>query len=235
MFSVLILHTEENYKIQNKLLSKGNSVELSRIPEKKLMASPKTLQRIEKKIKPSTGKITFLGKGDYHYITYLFLKKIDKPFTLIVFDNHLDSKPLFNGEFISCGSWINHALKLKHLEKAVVVMPTPEETGNSKLITLNYNPEKIREIAEQSENLYISIDKDILDKRYVNTNWDQGNFSPEMIYNLIKQIPPEKIMGIDVCGEPEDRDFFENKKSERINLAILREFSAPVRRRDIAS
>ncbi len=235
MLSVLILHTEENYKIQNKLLSKGNSIELVRIPEKKLMASEETLQKIEKKIKPSAGKITFLGKGDYHYITYLFLRKIEKPFTLIVFDNHLDNKPLFDDEFISCGSWLNHALQLRNLQKAVVVMQNPEKTGNSKLITLNYNPEKIGKIAEKSEYVYISIDKDILDEKYVNTTWDQGNFSPKMIFDILNKIPKRKILGADVCGEPEDWDFFENKKSEKINLAILKEFTAPTHRRNIAS
>ena len=34
--------------------------------------------------------ITFIGSGNYHYVSHLLLEEINKPFTLILFDHHTD-------------------------------------------------------------------------------------------------------------------------------------------------
>ncbi|MBN2927640.1 MAG: hypothetical protein JTJ12_09500 [Eubacterium sp.] len=50
--------------------------------------------------------------------------------------------------------------------------------------------------------VYISIDKDILDKQYTETNWSQGNMSLPMLERLLSHfLENGNIFGIDICGE----------------------------------
>ncbi len=79
--------------------------------------------------------------------------------------------------------------------------------NNSKII------EKISEIVTKTEknddmcksqqnDIYISIDKDVLSENEYKTNWDQGNMSVEELFVILEQICRErKVIGIDVCGE----------------------------------
>ena len=64
--------------------------------------------------------VHFLDNGNYHYLSYLFLREIDAPFTLILIDHHPDLRaPLFSADgaeetsagtnhnncILSCGGW----------------------------------------------------------------------------------------------------------------------------------
>ncbi|BBB31907.1 conserved hypothetical protein [Thermotomaculum hydrothermale] len=236
MFSVLILHTENSYLLQKSILKKAKCVDLRDIPEKKLMATFETLKRIEEKLPQKQHLITFLGKGDYHYLSYLFLKRIKEEFTLVVFDNHLDNQPVFDKNFISCGSWLNNAITLPLLKKIIVIKPEIESTNNTKIKVIDFNPDALEKELENEKRIYVSIDKDILDEKFLKTNWDGGNFSPEMIVELLEIIPKEKILGADICGEPDDFNLFDIQKSEKINNMLLKALTkAPVLRREFIS
>ncbi|MDY0407036.1 hypothetical protein P5G51_018330 [Virgibacillus sp. 179-BFC.A HS] len=64
-------------------------------------------------------KLAFLGGGNFHYVSYLLLSKITKPFSLVLFDHHTDMMPSPSEELISCGSWVLKALeKLPHCKKS---------------------------------------------------------------------------------------------------------------------
>ena len=236
MFSVFILHNEETYNYQKSLLKTGQNIDLRGIQGKKLMCSFQTLEKIEKKIPLKNRTIAFLGKGDYHYLTYLFLKRIKKPFTLVVFDNHLDNQPAFDKNLISCGSWINNALNLRFVEKIIVIKPETEFSNNKNLKIIGFEPETLVRELKKSRNIYISIDKDILDEKHLKTNWDGGNFSPQMVLKMLENIPEEKIIGADICGEPDENNIFEIQKSERINLMLLNAIAkSPIFKREFVS
>ena len=49
--------------------------------------------------------IHFLDSGNYHYLTKFWLEKIQKPFSLLVFDNHTDMQEAAFFGLLSCGSW----------------------------------------------------------------------------------------------------------------------------------
>ena len=50
--------------------------------------------RIRKEIQAFTGKgLHFIDSGNYHYMTRLWLEKLQIPFRLLVFDNHTDMQP----------------------------------------------------------------------------------------------------------------------------------------------
>ncbi|MGN0407966.1 MAG: arginase family protein [Bacteroides sp.] len=66
--------------------------------------------------------IHYIDSGNYHYMSKLWTDKIDRPFVLVVFDNHPDmQRPLF-GDILSCGGWIKEVLdNNKYLEKVIVI------------------------------------------------------------------------------------------------------------------
>ena len=49
---------------------------------------------------------------------------------------------------------------------------------------------------------YISVDKDILDKKYSETNWSQGKMSLPILEQLLSYfLESGNILGVDICGE----------------------------------
>ena len=54
----------------------------------------------------------FIDSGDYHYVSLLFLQRINRPFSLLLFDHHSDCmESAFGGGLLTCGSWVLHALE----------------------------------------------------------------------------------------------------------------------------
>ena len=50
--------------------------------------------------------IHFLDSGNYHYLSLLWLEKIDRPFALVLFDHHPDLQAPSWGKITSCGGWV---------------------------------------------------------------------------------------------------------------------------------
>jgi len=63
--------------------------------------------------------ITFLGSGDYHYVSALLLEQFTGPVTLVAFDHHpdWDILPPRHG----CGAWVSRALEMGNVSQAVLV------------------------------------------------------------------------------------------------------------------
>lgn len=54
----------------------------------------------------------------------------------------------------------------------------------------------------QKNDIYISIDKDVLSENEYRTNWDQGDMSVEELLEMLELICSSRnVIGIDVCGE----------------------------------
>ena len=77
-----------------------------------------------------------------------------------------------------------------------------------KLIT--FSEEEIQSVEDENKisrikrNLpvYISIDKDILDEEYSETNWSQGKLPLPVLERLLMPfLKSGNILGIDICGE----------------------------------
>ncbi|MEI9897574.1 MAG: hypothetical protein WDN28_27885 [Chthoniobacter sp.] len=69
-------------------------------------------------IRPHLAPFTLFGSGDYHHLSALWLRKLEEPVTLVSFDNHPDwdiRPPRW-----CCGTWINRALELPTVRKAVI-------------------------------------------------------------------------------------------------------------------
>jgi len=203
MYHVLILYFDDTYIYQKILRKKATiQIDLRFMNGTKFMCQTNRLRFIEKRIPCSQSLISFIGKGEYHYISYIFLKRINEPFVLVVIDNHLDMKYSAKN-FIRCDSWIYKAGLLKNLRQIFYI-----------------NSRKINKTFKADFPIYLSIDKDIIDKKYFKTRWTQGTISPQQLIDFISNLHSlNRIIGIDVCGEPE-LDIEELKKSEMINLSI---------------
>lgn len=70
------------------------------------------------RVAPSISPFTLYGSGDFHYLTALWLRQIEEPFTLVSFDNHpdWDVRP----PYWCCGTWINRALTLPQLRDVAI-------------------------------------------------------------------------------------------------------------------
>ena len=168
--------------------------------------------------------IHFIDSGNYHYVTKIMTDRIKEPFSLVVFDHHTDmQKPMIEG-LTSCGDWAEKVLETNPwLQQLVLIGPQAKDIEqlywendglmnrkeiSEKLLTFSAEEIHTREdknkISKIKKNLpvYISIDKDILDKQYTKTNWSQGNMSLPMLERLLSHfLENGNILGIDICGE----------------------------------
>src|SRR5699024_3640988 len=98
-------------------------IELESVPNTNLLCEKDTLRFMaDKLIKRRPNHIHYLGSGNYHYISYILQARINKPYTLILFDHHTDALPSPSDTLISCGSWVLESLKhLPMLKKVFMV------------------------------------------------------------------------------------------------------------------
>ncbi|MCJ7841026.1 arginase family protein [Lederbergia sp. NSJ-179] len=236
---VTILHFDETYYAQHRLLDISHQeIHLQNIERVHLYCEQASLAKINRRLQRRKQRgITFIGSGNYHYVTYLFLQELTEPFTLVLFDNHPDlgigeaeEKPLF-----SCGSWVYYALEdLPFLQKAVIIGPTLKQLPSHPRADIYRYDDKphLQSILQtiSTNQIYISIDKDVLRKEDVKTNWDQGRLDLVSLCNQLSFFLKHKtILGVDICGEfrmsPADR--LEQKsqiwieKNEQANIQLL--------------
>jgi hypothetical protein len=235
---VTLLNFGDAYPWQRKLSGLADEwIELTDITEANLFCAHKALTEIGKRLSGRTGRgITFIGNGNYHYVTYLLLSEINRPFSLVLFDNHTDAK-LSDGMsgLLSCGSWVAEAAeRFPHLQQVLIVGVCAERNlypseSHSKIVLWpnTGEPQKLLSVIP-TEDVYISIDKDVLDRAFAVTNWDHGNMHLRELLEALQTLVRQKnVLGIDVCGElpvpPADtwRYADQLRLNEQANLAIL--------------
>ena len=196
--------------------------------------------RIRKEIQVFTGKgLHFIDSGNYHYMTRLWLEKLQIPFRLLVFDNHTDMQPPAFGGLLSCGGWIAASLEELPLLQEVILVGPDEEAYTQvepdlQQKVLFLSREKLSTMtAEEKEGffnnlsedlpLYVSVDKDVLCKGDASTTWSQGDmYLSELMSFLELVLERQNILGMDVCGECDMDSCSEDFLNDHANEAILR-------------
>lgn len=217
--SNILMFDEYYYYFQPRLKEMCSCIDLKSLPSTKYMCSKKVLDSISEKIKKVENSLFFLGAGEYHHFSYILLKKINKTFSLIVIDKHVDYSNSYPG-FITCGSWLKDAAGLNQIAEIFVLSEDKKNVNSSKIKILS--PLDYKKIKPDLP-IYISIDKDILTKSSINTTWDQGHCKPKTLIEIVSHFSSAfEIVGADICGEPPAQYFSpEHKKSEDINLKLL--------------
>ena len=212
---ITIINFDETYKVQEELQHyRHENLDFQQLEHVNLFCEEDSLHTLEKRIKNRKQKgITFIGSGNYHYISYVLLKEMTKPFTLVLFDNHPDLGT-GNGpdkNMLTCGSWVYHALnKIPLLQQVVIIGPTvvlANQSTNPRTVIFPFDGAhhysfKTILSAIPTENVYISIDKDVLNTDNVVTNWDQGMMDISTLTSILEHILKNKqVEGVDICGE----------------------------------
>ena len=196
--------------------------------------------RIRKEIQAFTGNgIHFIDSGNYHYMTRLWLGKLQIPFRLLVFDNHTDMQPPAFGGLLSCGGWIAVSLEELPLLQEVILVGPDEEAYTQvepdlQQKVLFLSREKLSTMtAEEKEGffnnlsedlpLYVSVDKDVLCKGDASTTWSQGDMLLSELMSFLELVlERQNILGMDVCGECDMDSCSEDFLNDHANEAILR-------------
>lgn len=199
------------------MFSLGQVLDLREVREIKFMCSLRKLDEFDAFVPKGRKLIVFLGGGEYHHFSLLFLRRISVPFALLLFDKHFDGLLSKESDFVRCDSWLRFALELKVLSKVLFICKADVERG--KLRFLPPDPSKLFQIIG-GKWVYISIDKDILDIPL--TRWGRGWLSLNQLLGLLRVIPKNKIIGVDICGEPDEIELWKIPQSESVNLALLR-------------
>lgn len=215
---------------------------------------------------PARG-IHFLDNGNFHYLTRFWCEKITENFVLVVYDHHVDlRKPVFPG-LMSCGSWIRDVLlRNSHCRAVLIIGPERAqadiiERELQSLVAEDQPPRSsapvrvccfteddildgraARELPHILDALhlpvYISIDKDVLSRKVLRTNWDQGIMTEAEFRHELDRFtmdPDIHILGVDICGEPaynacrrlldDTRDL---RRSDGVNRRLLEHYLARV-------
>ena len=200
-------------------------LDCSDITECDLYCSKRAEEEIRARIAPyGIHGIHFLDSGNYHYVTGIMTALIKQKFSLILLDHHTDMQKPMIEQMTSCGDWAGKVLKTNPwLQQLILIGPqesdilqiyrekeglVSDEELQEKLIT--FSEEEIQSVEDGNKisgikrNLpvYISIDKDILDEEYSETNWSQGKMPLPVLERLLMPfLTSGNILGIDICGE----------------------------------
>ena len=213
---------------------------------------------------PARG-LHFLDNGNYHYLTRFWCEKITEDFALVVYDHHVDlRKPVFPG-LMSCGSWIRDVLlRNSHCRAVLIIGPERAQADiiERELQSLIGDDQPLRSSTSASVScfteddildgraarelphildelrlpVYISIDKDVLSRKVLRTNWDQGIMTEAELHRELGRFtadPEIHILGADICGEPvynacrrildDTRDL---RRSDGVNRRLLEHYLA---------
>ncbi|QSX06342.1 arginase family protein [Sedimentibacter sp. zth1] len=159
--------------------------------------------------------ISFIGSGNYHYISLFLTEKLTQNFTLVLFDNHSDMQKTVFEDLLSCGSWLRCAFENEKYLKQIVLVGTSRISlktldarfkekvtvfPNDIIFKQNSWYTELRDVIKYP--VYISVDKDVFCEDVAKTNWDQGQMH---MYEFVKAVEyiiiKHKIIGMDVCGE----------------------------------
>ena len=183
----------------------------------------------EIKVRSKLTSIHLLDSGNYHHLSRVYLDLIKEPFNLVVYDNHTDMQFSAFGNILSCGSWIADAYEsLDYLKKIIVI------GANSKYVEDCEFKNDERVIFADSINevflgndlpIYISVDKDVISENEFISDWDQGIMPLATLIKELKCLRDNfRIIGVDICGEPDICDDINISLSNNINKELVNIF-----------
>lgn len=222
MNNKVIVYNFTNVYNEEKFIERNKFIDLSSLYGTECILANKEMSKIIKK--EDLNAIHFIDSGDYHYLTKLFCDLISFPFILIAMDHHTDMQnDGFNA--LTCGNWINYVKENKNLKRIIIIGPDSSYQDDKIIIC------KKIDLTKFELPIYISIDKDIMAKSVINTNWDQGEYQEIDILNDLKEmLINNKVIGMDICGECEDNifkfnDIIEDEKINNDFIKLIEEYN----------
>ena len=194
-------------------------VEVQELPGSNCYCDGDAMETLRQKLEEfDADGIHFIDSGNYHYMSRIWLEKLNTQFRLVVFDNHTDMHPPAFGGLLSCGGWVAASLEELPLLKEVLLVGPDQEAfdqtepvlrekvrflSREKLGEMTLE-EKVSFFEELTAELptYLSVDKDVLCPEEASTTWSQGEMTLEELCQFVKiLLEKQDILGMDVCGE----------------------------------
>lgn len=194
-------------------------VEVQELPGSNCYCDGDAMETLRQKLEEfDADGIHFIDSGNYHYMSRIWLEKLNTPFRLVVFDNHTDMQPPAFGGLLSCGGWVAASLEeLPLLKEVLLVGPNQEAFDQTEPVLREkvrfLSREKLGEMTLEEKVLffeeltaefptYLSVDKDVLCPEEASTTWSQGEMTLEELCQFVKiLLEKQDILGMDVCGE----------------------------------
>lgn len=194
-------------------------VEVQELPGSNCYCDGDAMETLRQKLEEfDADGIHFIDSGNYHYMSRIWLEKLNTPFRLVIFDNHTDMQPPAFGGLLSCGGWVAASLEeLPLLKEVLLVGPDQEAFDQTELVLQEkvrfLSRERLREMTMEEKVLffeelsvdlpvYLSVDKDVLCAEDASTTWSQGDMTLEELGQFVAiLLEKQDILGMDVCGE----------------------------------
>ena len=187
--------------------------------------------------------IHLLGSGNYHYLSALWTKRIDRPYQLLVYDHHTDMQPPAFGDILSCGGWLLKAVETQpFLQRVILAGPDAfsyEQTPPGAREKVSFISQEQLSVPDgsgwqnicaglsQELPLYLSIDMDILGRSWAHTGWSQGEAALEQLIASVTEVLKlhtmrgGELLGADICGDAENADPDINGVNEASGKALV--------------
>lgn len=185
-------------------------VEVQELPGSNCYCDGDAMETLRQKLEEfDADGIHFIDSGNYHYMSRIWLEKLNTPFRLVVFDNHTDMQPPAFGGLLSCGGWVAASLEELPLLKEVLLVGPDQEAFDQTEPVLR---EKVRFLSREKlgemtleekisffEELtaefptYLSVDKDVLCPEEASTTWSQGEMTLEELCQFVKILLENRI------------------------------------------
>ena len=190
-------------------------VEVQELPGSNCYCDGDAMETLRQKLEEfDADGIHFIDSGNYHYMSRIWLEKLNTPFRLVVFDNHTDMQPPAFGGLLSCGGWVAASLEeLPLLKEVLLVGPDQEAFDQTEPVLQEkvrfLSRERLREMTMEEKVLffeelsvdlpvYLSVDKDVLCAEDASTTWSQGDMTLEELGQFVAiLLEKQDILGME--------------------------------------
>lgn len=159
---------------------------------------------ISRRLVPEPGeRMRWIDSGDYHYVTKILAAREEAPFSLVLVDNHPDDQaPVFGG-VLSCGSWVKDLREASPMLEEVWTLGPDHRIRNASGTVDRELEGEVDDFvsALEGKRVYLSIDKDVLDREWARTDWSQGSYSLDVLKGWLDRLLRLNVVAVDICGE----------------------------------
>jgi len=168
-------------------------VNLSEVEGTNCYCDQAAIEEIGERLPAPLPAVRWIDSGDYHYMSYLLAMEEKAPFHLLLLDNHPDDQEPALGDVLSCGGWVSRLRKDSAMLRDVLTIG-PE--GCAADIPQAWLADR------KGERVYLSIDKDIMERDWARTDWSQGAYSLSQVETMVERVfGSMDVIAIDICGE----------------------------------
>ena len=206
-------------------------IDCTNIRETNCYCSVKAERQLEDRVMDvSPQGIHFLDSGNYHYVSGIWMNKLNEPFDLVLIDHHPDMQLPQFGSVISCGGWVKQLMEGNpYVQNIRLIDVDVALLGNETLDqrVQVYSKQEVLSKAclqkpEEKRPVYISLDKDVLNYSNARTQWSQGKMTFLELKQILTRLFSEcDVLGMDICGESAELSNWEdviinNKTNEKL-------------------